>query len=193
MWIVVGLGNPGRRYSQTRHNVGFIFIKKLAREWKVKLKKREYLAKAGEAIKSKERMFLVQPQTFMNQSGLAVRKIIDKMRIDPERLIIVYDDLDIPLGEIRIRMEGGAGNHKGMNSIIQEIETNKFPRIRVGIGSQVAVEDVTNYVLSSFDKKEKLLLAKSLERAEEALEMILAGESKKAMNIYNKRTGTLLN
>lgn len=192
MWIVVGLGNPGRRYSRTRHNAGFLFIKKLAREWKVKLKRKKYLAKAGEVVKSDERVRLVIPQTFMNESGKVVSEIMDELRISPENFVIIYDDLDIPVGEIRVRKEGGPGTHRGMNSIVRELESTKFPRIRLGIGSSLSENDVTSFVLSSFNKEEKHLLQKSLEKAQEALEMILAGEIEKAMNIYNKKK-TLLN
>jgi len=193
LWIVVGLGNPGRRYSQTRHNAGFMFIKRLAKEWKIKLKKKNSLLKAGEVMKSNERVLIAVPQTFMNQSGLAVRKIMNESRVSSERFIVVYDDIDLPLGEIRIRKEGGAGTHKGMISVVQEIETTKFPRIRLGIGSQPSDEDATHYVLSSFEKREKILLEKSLGKAQEALEIILAGEIDKAMNIYNARKKALLN
>lgn len=193
MWVVVGLGNPGRKYSQTRHNAGFMFIKRLAKEWKIKLKRRNVWVKSGGVMRSKERVLLALPQTFMNQSGMAVRKILDESRINPERLVVVYDDLDMPLGEIRIRKEGGAGTHKGIISVIEEVKTTKFPRIRLGIGSQPSSEDNTRYVLSSFDKREKILLEKSLEKAQEALEIILAGEIEKAMNIYNKRKTALVN
>lgn len=194
MWIVAGLGNPGRRYSQTRHNAGFMFIKRLAKEWKVKLKKKKYLAKAGEVVKSGERVRLVVPQTFMNESGKVIRDIRDELRISPENFVIIYDDLDIPVGEIRVRKEGGPGTHRGMNSIVQELESTKFPRIRLGISSSFLPEnDVTSFVLSSFSKQEKHLLQKSLEKAQEALEMILAGEIEKAMNLFNKRKKTLLN
>ncbi|KPJ70209.1 hypothetical protein AMJ44_00395 [candidate division WOR-1 bacterium DG_54_3] len=193
MWIVVGLGNPGRRYSKTRHNAGFMFIKKLAKEWRIRLKKRNALVRSGEVMRSNEKVLLVLPQTYMNQSGQAVTKIMDESRISPEKLVVVYDDLDMPLGEIRIRKEGGAGTHKGMISIIEEIETTKFPRIRLGIGSQPSREDSTLYVLSSFDEREKALLKQSLEKAQEALEIILAGEIEKAMNIYNTRNTAHLN
>jgi PTH1 family peptidyl-tRNA hydrolase len=190
---VVGLGNPGRRYSQTRHNAGSLFIKRLAKEWKVKLKKKKYLAKAGEVVRSEERVRLVVPQTFMNESGKVIRDIRDELRISPENFVIIYDDLDIPVGEIRVRKEGGPGTHKGMNSIVQELESTKFPRIRLGISSSLDENDVTSFVLSSFSKQEKHLLQKSLEKAQEALEMILAGEIEKAMNAFNKRKKPLLN
>ncbi len=191
MWVVAGLGNPGRKYSRTRHNAGFMFIKRLTKEWEIKLKRRNVWVKSGEVMRSKERVLLALPQTYMNQSGLAVRKILEESRISPERLIVVYDDLDMPLGEIRIRKEGGAGTHKGVISVIEEVKTTKFPRIRLGIGSQPSSEDATHYVLSPFDRREKILLEKSLEKAQEALEIILAGEIEKAMNIYNQRKAAL--
>ncbi|MFB0566464.1 MAG: aminoacyl-tRNA hydrolase [Candidatus Aminicenantaceae bacterium] len=188
MWTVVGLGNPGRMYSQTRHNAGVMFIKRLAQEWDVKLKRKKYSAKAGEAILSGSRVFLVLPQTYMNQSGLAVRQMRDTVRISTERLIVVFDDLDIPLGEIRVRKAGGPGTHKGMDSVIQELKTTKFPRIRIGVAPQEPYEDSTSFVLSPFAKEEKCLFDDSLEKAKEALEMIVAGDIEKAMNTYNRKT-----
>jgi len=193
LWIVVGLGNHGRKYARTRHNAGIIFVKRIAREWNVKLKRRDNLVKTGMTARDGEQVLLVIPQTYMNQSGVAVRKVLNQTRIQTENLIVAYDDLDIPLGEIRIRREGGPGTHKGMKSIVQEIESEKFPRIRIGIGPQESVGDATSYVLSVFEKREKPLLEKSLDKAKEAVEMILAGEIEKAMNAYNKRKTAVLN
>ena len=187
MWAVVGLGNPGRRFSETRHNVGFIFIKKVAKGWKVRLRKRIFSSKAAEVDRKGDKVLLGMPQTYMNRSGLAVKKILEGRGISPESLIIVFDDLDIPLGDVRIRKEGGTGTHKGMYSIIEELGTHKFPRIRIGIGPSVPVEDATEFVLSSFEKVEEPLLKESLRKAQEALEMMLDGEIEKAMNIYNQR------
>jgi len=184
---VVGLGNPGRRYSETRPNVGFVFIKRLAKGWKVRLRKRVFLSKAVELDRKDDRILLGMPQTYMNRSGLAVRQIVEGRGVDLGNLIVVFDDLDIPLGELRIRKEGSAGTHKGMHSIIQELQTNKFPRIRIGIGPSIPVEDATEFVLSSFTKTEKSLLEESLKKAQEALEMMLDGEMEQAMNIYNQR------
>jgi PTH1 family peptidyl-tRNA hydrolase len=191
VWAIVGLGNPGRKYSATRHNVGLTFIKQVARDWKVRLRKKEFLAKMGEGKREEERVILAMPQTYMNRSGLAVKQIVEGERISSEKLVVVYDDLDIPLGEIRIRKEGGPGTHKGMNSVVQEIKTTKFPRIRVGIGPLRSGQDATSFVLSPFEEKEKLLLKKSLKKAQEALEMILSGEVEKAMNQYNQKGKTL--
>ena len=191
MWVVAGLGNPGRKYSQTRHNAGFIFVKQLAREWNVKLKRKKYFVKAGDLNKPEERVVLVLPLTYMNRSGSAIREVLEKRNISPEKLVVVYDDLDIPLGFIRVRKEGGPGSHKGLNSIVQELATTKFSRIRLGIGSLSHNEDTTNFVLSSFNKDEKLLFEGSLKKAKDAVEMILAGEIDKAMNLYNTKVETL--
>jgi len=186
VWAVVGLGNPGRVYAETRHNVGFVFIKRLAENWKVKLKKK-FEAKIAEVEREGKKVILAQPQTYMNRSGLSVRQILEIKGIAPHKLVIVCDDLDIPLGEIRIRKEGGPGTHKGMASIVEEIKTSKFPRIRVGIGPRSFDQDATNFVLSPFDKSELTLLEGSLIKAQEALGMILAGEIEKAMTRYNRK------
>lgn len=191
MWAVVGLGNPGRRYSGTRHNVGFTFIKKTAKEWKVKLRKKIFFSKAGEVKRKEEKILLALPQTYMNKSGLTVKKIMEGRDIKPEHLVVVYDDLDIPLGEIRIRKRGGPGTHKGMSSIVEEIRTEEFLRIRVGLGPLPGGENAVNYVLSSFDKAEESRLEEGLRKARKALEMILSGEVERAMNTYNHRGKTL--
>lgn len=185
MWAVVGLGNPSKRYAETRHNVGFIFIKRLAREWHVRVKKNRFFSKTAEVKKDQEKVMLAMPQTYMNNSGQAVKALLRGAAIEPGRLLVVYDDVDIPLGEIRVRKEGGPGTHKGMTSIIEEIGTAKFPRIRVGIGPYAAGRDIVDFVLSPFRKSEKELLGESLTKAGEALEMILAGQIDKAMNEFN--------
>lgn len=188
MWAVVGLGNPGRRYANTRHNVGFMFVRRVAKDWKVRLRKRAFQSKTGLKDSGREGVWLVLPQTYMNQSGQAVRGLLKGRGIKPERLVVVYDDLDIPLGEIRIRKEGGSGTHKGMISVIDEIQMTRFPRIRIGIGPLVPEGDAVEFVLSPFRQEEKPLLELSLEAAQEALSLILDGETEKAMNLYNKRS-----
>ncbi len=190
MWAVVGLGNPGRRYAGTRHNVGFTFVRRVAKAWETRLRKKRFSSKMAEIEKEKERIMLVLPQTYMNNSGVAVRRIMEGRNIRPEQLLVVYDDLDIPLGEIRIRLKGSAGTHKGMRSIIQEIETTEFPRMRIGIGPLPPGEDAVEYVLSCFDEKESVLLEEGLKRASEALDMVLDGSVETAMNTYNQRGKT---
>ena len=185
MWAIVGLGNPGRRYSGTRHNAGFMFIRRIARDWDIKVKKRKFLSKTAEIETPQGRLLLVLPQTFMNKSGDAVSELLRGTGIEPGRLIVVYDDIDLPLGQIRVRKAGGPGTHRGMASIVEEIETTRFPRIRVGTGPCPDGADMADFVLSPFAENEKKLFDRSLERAREALELILAGQVDKAMNSYN--------
>ncbi len=187
MWAVIGLGNPGRRYAKTRHNAGFSFVQGLARRWDVKLKKRKFGARIAEVKREADRLVLAQPQTYMNQSGMAVRAILEGYRIGPENIVVVYDDIDIPLGQIRVRKEGSAGTHKGMRSVIEEIGTRAFVRIRVGIGPRPEKEDATGFVLSPFAKEESGILKKSLAEAGEALDMIIAGRIDQAMNEFNTK------
>jgi len=184
---VVGLGNPGRHYSKTRHNAGFLFVRSLAESWKIRLRKRRHLSKTCVIERDSEKVLLALPQTYMNRSGLAVKSIVEKGGVKPERIIVIYDDLDIPLGEIRIRQEGGPGSHRGMASIIDEIQTTKFPRIRIGIGPLDPEQDAVKYVLSQFQREEKPLFERSLRQAKEALDLILSGEIEKAMSRYNRR------
>jgi len=193
LWAVVGLGNPGRQYSGTRHNVGSALVRRVAKAWNVKLRKKIFFSKVAEVERNEENILLAIPLTYMNRSGLAVKQILEGRRIKPENLIVVYDDLDIPLGEIRIKKRGGPGNHKGMRSIVQEIQSEEFPRIRVGIGPLPAGENAVHYVLSRFRKSEEAELGESLKKAQEALELNLAGETEKAMNIYNQRGKTFFN
>ena len=190
MWAVVGLGNPGRRYSRTRHNAGFLFVRSMAKTWKIRLKKRRFSSKIGEVERKSEKIMLALPQNYMNNSGVAVKQILAGRNIRPEKLIVVYDDLDIPLGEIRIRKSGGAGTHKGMGSVVREIETTEFPRMRLGIGPLPPGEDAVDYVLSAFEKREIPLLVDGLKKAQEALELILAGSVEEAMNTFNQRGKT---
>lgn len=187
MWAVVGLGNPGRRYAKTRHNAGFLLIQKVAKENGSRLKKRIYLSRTTICNIMGEEVLLAAPQTYMNNSGAAVKWIIDETGIKPEKLVLVYDDVDIPLGEIRIRKKGSAGTHKGGKSVIEHLQTDGFPRIRIGVGPIRSGIDATEFVLSPFRKGEELLLNTSLDMAQEALGSILRGQMDIAMNTYNQR------
>ena len=187
MWAVVGLGNPGKQYAETRHNIGFLFVKRIAKSWAVKLRRSIFLSKAEYSNVRGKKILFALPQTYMNNSGAAVREITTSGHVDSEHLIIVYDDLDIPLGDIRVRPEGSAGSHKGMISIIEQIKTTHFPRIRVGIGPLRENIDAAEYVLSPFNKEEKPKLENALPKAQDALNLILDGQIKQAMNKYNTR------
>ncbi len=185
MWAVVGLGNPGKQYAQTKHNAGFAFMKKLSKKWGTGLKKRKSSAKMIITARDKEKVLLAMPQTYMNRSGLAVKQIVQNYAIKLEKLLVVYDDFDIPVGEIRIRKEGSAGSHKGMSSIIKELGTSLIPRIRIGIGPLDLEDDTVDFVLSPFRKDDNQKFNRSLEKACQATELFLSGQTEKAMNLYN--------
>lgn len=188
MWAVVGLGNPGKRYVRTRHNAGFLFVRSVAKAWGVRLRKSSFSSKTKWTDRYGKRILLATPQTYMNNSGLAVRQIVTSGGVALENLVIVYDDLDIPLGDIRIRKEGSAGTHRGMISIVEELGSMLFPRIRVGIGPLPPDTDATDFVLSSFLDEEKPLLEQGLRSAEKALDLILEERIEVAMNLFNQRT-----
>jgi PTH1 family peptidyl-tRNA hydrolase len=187
LWIVVGLGNPGREYAGTRHNAGFLFIKRLARRWDVEVKKKKYSARVAEVRRGGERLVLALPQTYMNQSGVAVRKLLAAYQAPPDSAVVVYDDLDIALGQIRVRTAGSPGTHKGLGSIVAETGTTDFPRIRVGIGPLAERADAVRFVLSPFSRDERAVLDSALALAEEALEMVLDGRIDQAMNEFNRK------
>lgn len=183
MKLIVGLGNPGRAYAHTRHNVGFDVVDMLARRRKTKVLGRQCRALVGSFDAGGERVLLAKPQTFMNESGSAVSALVDRYGIRPEDLIVVYDDMDLPPGRIRIRKKGSSGGHRGMNSIIRSLGTTDFPRLRIGIGHG---DEAVEHVLSRFSRKELALVRPALERAVDALEMIIKDGIEAAMNVYNR-------
>ncbi|MCD6192272.1 MAG: aminoacyl-tRNA hydrolase [Candidatus Aminicenantes bacterium] len=187
MWAIIGLGNPGRAYARTRHNAGFLLVRRIARKWGVRLSRPRFQAKIGEITRGGQQILLALPQTFMNNSGLAVKEIIHHRAIPLEQMVIIYDDLDIPLGEIRVRAEGSSGGHRGVESIIRELGATRFPRIRLGIGPLPEGVEAAEFVLSPFTSEEKLKMERSLEKAEAALELILAGQINEAMSRFNQR------
>jgi PTH1 family peptidyl-tRNA hydrolase len=187
LWLVVGLGNPGEEYAGTRHNAGFMLVDRLARAWGVDLRGRLFKSRTATARRGGEDVLLVEPKTFMNRSGTAARAALEGKAVGPERLIVVYDDLDIPLGEIRVRSSGRPGTHKGMISITGEIRTEAFPRVRIGIGPLPPGRDAADYVLEPFRRAERADLERGLEQAAEAVEMVLDGGIERAMTRFNHR------
>ena len=187
MWLVVGLGNPGREYANTRHNAGFMALERTALSWGVRFRKQPSRAKTASVARFGEEIFLALPQTFMNRSGVAARALMARKAVPPERLVVVYDDLDIDVGEIRVRKSGSPGTHKGLKSVTEMIGSRGFLRIRIGIGPLPSGEDATSFVLSPFTREEKPLIDKALVDAEDALGFILSGETDKAMALFNRR------
>lgn len=185
MWAVVGLGNPGRRYSHTRHNVGFAFVRRLSKRWDARLKRRRYHARVAGVDRPQGKILLALPQTFMNASGEAVKALVAQGGVTIDRLIVAYDDFDLPLGEMRIRKGGSAGSHKGMASIIRELGSTDIARIRFGIGPLPEGADPVEFVLSDLPEEERPLLDSALDRGLEALELILDGRIEAAMNRFN--------
>lgn len=187
MWLVVGLGNPGSEYSQTRHNAGFLVVQALARQWGLQLKTRAHRSRLAETRRGRRTVVLALPQTYMNLSGQAVGSLLAGYRLKPENLIVVYDDLDLDLGQIRVRASGSPGTHKGMKSIVETIGTQDFPRVRVGIGPKPESRDAADYVLEAFQPEEREILQPALIQACLAVEMIIEGDLPRAMNLFNRK------
>lgn len=186
MYIIVGLGNPGKKYENTRHNMGFIAVDLLAEKYGIKVDKIKFKALVGEGRIAGRKVLLVKPQTYMNLSGQSVMEVMNFYKEDIENLIVIYDDIDIPTGTIRLRKKGSAGTHNGMRNIVYLLQEDGFPRIRVGIGSESKV-DLIHYVTSGVTKKEKDLLEDALTRAADAAACIVEKGIEKAMNEYNIR------
>lgn len=188
MKLIVGLGNPGIKYAQTRHNVGFVAVDRLSEAWGIPVNSFKWNADVGEGHIRGEKVILCKPQTFMNRSGLAVRPAVDYFNLDIEDLVIVYDDLDLPPGKIRLRLKGSAGGHNGMKSVIQHLGTDHFKRIRIGIGRPESPHPVTDYVLRPFAKDEEESVADALDRVVAAINCWTESTFLEAMNRYNSES-----
>lgn len=186
MRIIVGLGNPTLKYSKTRHNVGFDTIDVISKKHKIKVKKNQFKSLVGEGFINGEKVVLVKPMTYMNNSGEAVREVVDYYKIDPDKgLIVISDDLTLDVGVLRLRGKGSAGGHNGLKSIIKLIESQSFDRVRIGIGKVPMDRDIITHVLSRFDKGERKVVKESFEVAANAIECILEDGMDKAMSKYN--------
>ena len=183
--LVVGLGNPGDGYANTRHNVGFAVASRLAKRARLEFGIKSADSRIAEGSLGDIRIAIARPQTFMNDSGRAAKKLLDRYRLEPRDMIVVFDEADLPLGTIRIRQSGGPGTHNGMRSIVSAVGEG-FPRIRVGVAPAVAreVPDLAEYVLSPFDGSEKALAEKAMDRAAEAVEVAIRDVAR-AMNEFN--------
>jgi PTH1 family peptidyl-tRNA hydrolase len=195
MRLIIGLGNPGRQYAITRHNIGFMLIDLLANTFRASSLPANKWSQLRRANIRGEQVLLVQPQTYMNRSGIAVKEVVDQYQTSPEHLIVIYDDLDLEVGRLRIRSRGGHGGHKGVESIIEHLETNEFTRLRFGIGrpqaegSQQARPDrnhVVDYVLEPFQQDEQKIITETMGRSVDAIVLILNDQIDRAMNLYNR-------
>ena len=191
LFLIVGLGNPGAEYAKTRHNAGFSLVEKLAARWKVSWRnERKFKARAARAERERRRVLLCQPQTFMNASGEAVKAVLSFYQLPLKNLLVAVDDADLPLGEIRLRAEGGSGGHHGYQSIGQHMGTQAFARLRLGIGRKDGAREITDYVLDRFAKAEAALMEKVLDRAADQAECWLADGIEMAMNRFNGSVST---
>lgn len=185
MYVVVGLGNPGKQYENTRHNVGFNVIDILGRNNNIEINKIKHKALVGEGRIGSEKVLLVKPQTYMNLSGQSLLDIYKYYKVEPENIIVIYDDIDLDVGKIRIRKKGSAGTHNGMRSIIYNLQFDNFPRIRIGVSKPENNQDLASFVLSKFKKEEIEDLNDTLDKACLAIECIIKEDIDKSMNKYN--------
>ncbi|WP_152446352.1 aminoacyl-tRNA hydrolase [Bacillus sp. THAF10] len=186
MKVFVGLGNPGRQYEETRHNIGFMVIDELAEKWNISLSQSKFKGLYGQGIVQGEKVLLVKPLTYMNLSGECVRPLLDFYKLDVEDLVVIYDDLDLPAGKLRLRQKGSAGGHNGIKSLIQHLQTQEFNRIRMGIDRPKNGPSISDYVLGKFHTEERPAIDDSIKKATEACEANVSKEFLQVMNSFNK-------
>ncbi len=184
-YVIVGLGNPGKEYADTRHNMGYKAIDVLSSDENIEIRRNKFHALIGQGRIAGKKVILVKPETYMNRSGIAVREAAMYFDVAPENLIVIYDDIDLPAGSIRIRKSGGAGTHNGMKSVVQELGTKEFIRIRIGVGAAEAGEDLVDRVIGKVPQAEKEMLQKAAAEAADAVRDIIAIGVDNAMNRHN--------
>ncbi len=187
MFVIAGLGNPGKKYENTRHNMGFLVVDRLAEKNDIKVNKIKHKALVGDGIISGRKVLLVKPQTYMNLSGESLREVVSYYDVDLEDVIVIYDDFDLETGALRIRKKGSAGSHNGMKSVIYQLQSENFPRIRIGIGKSGNL-DWKDFVTGKVSSKEKEVIASAVDRAADAVMCILEKGIDRAMNEYNVRS-----
>lgn len=188
MFIIVGLGNPGLKYEGTRHNVGFDVIDKIAEEYHIAVDTRKHRALIGRGVMDGFRVILAKPQTFMNLSGESIRELVDYYKVDEETdLIVIYDDISLDVGQLRIRKKGSAGGHNGIKSIISHLGHDAFLRIKIGVGEKPRGYDLADYVLGHFEGVDKEKMEEAYEKAVQVVRMALHGDVCEAMNQFNRK------
>ncbi len=186
MYLIAGLGNPGREYENTRHNAGFVSIDRLAEKNHISIDMKKFQALCGTGYIGGQKVLLLKPQTYMNLSGESLRAACDFFKIDPEQeLIVIYDDISLAPGQLRIRAKGSAGGHNGIKSIISHLGTQVFLRVKVGVGEKPQGWDLADYVLGHFSKEEQQVMQESFDRAADAAAALLSEEVQQVMNEYN--------
>lgn len=188
MYIIVGLGNPGKEYQNTRHNIGFDVIDKLAEEESISVLEKKHKAIIGKGYVGGQKCVLAKPQTFMNLSGESVRELIDYYKVDESsELIVISDDISLDVGQIRVRKKGSAGGHNGLKNIISHLGHGDFMRVKMGVGEKPKGWDLADYVLGRFSGPERKMMDEAALQAVEAIRMMVAGEADAAMNQYNTK------
>ena len=187
MYLIAGLGNPSRTYEGTRHNIGFTMIDAIGNKFGIDVTTKKHKALVGRGMIDGMRVILAKPQTYMNLSGESIREITDFYKIEPENIIIIYDDISLDVGQRRIRKKGSAGGHNGVKNIIAHLGTQEFPRIKVGIGNKPEGWDLADYVLSKYTKAEQEALEEASEGVIGAVKLMLADDIEAAMNKYNAK------
>lgn len=188
MYMIVGLGNPTKDYKGTRHNVGFDAIDALGEKYKINVDSKKHKGIYGSGYIEGNKVVLIKPQTYMNLSGESVREFIDYYKVDPEtELIVIYDDIDLEVGQLRIRKKGSAGGHNGIKNIIAHLGTQNFNRIKVGVGEKPRGMDLADYVLGHFSKADRVMVDEALNHTVAAVELMVTKDVDVAMNIYNKK------
>ncbi len=189
MYIIVGLGNPTKEYKNTRHNIGFDVIDTIAKENNIDVSTRKFKALIGKGVVAGQKVVLAKPLTYMNLSGESVRELVDYYKISVEdELIVLFDDVSLDVGQIRIRKKGSAGGHNGVKSIIAHVNTQEFKRIKIGVGEKPKAFDLADYVLGHFSKEEREIMDESALKAEKAVGLMVQNETDQAMNLYNKKS-----
>ena len=188
MYIIAGLGNPGKEYEKTRHNAGFMVIDAIADKAGIKVNEKKHKALIGKGSFAGEKVVLVKPQTYMNLSGESIREVVDYYKADPEsELIVISDDIDLDVGQLRIRPKGSAGGHNGLKNIISHLGSEVFTRIRVGVGAKRVGGDLVSHVLGSIDKKDMEAFEEAIENAAAAAQTIIESGTETAMNKFNTK------
>lgn len=189
MFIIAGLGNPGKDYKNTRHNIGFDVIDVIAQKHNISVIEKKHKAIIGKGVIDGYKVILVKPQTYMNLSGESLRDIIDYYKVDPtEDMIVISDDISLNPGNIRIRKKGSAGGHNGLKSIIQHLGTDQFMRVKMGVGEKPKGYDLADYVLGHFTADERKIMDEAAKSAEEAIRLMMQGDADEAMNKFNKKS-----